>query len=573
MMKPIVSVVTGTLPGRIEHLKAMVHSARVSIPRGVPHEFVVVDAGSNEYDLGWMRSQPDVILIEDGEKLGAINAFTRGAYKAQGQYVLLANDDIQFHPESIPSALAYIEDHPRCGAVAFRDNRPIWNGYPKNLYKIQTITCYSPTGAQCNVPYPQVGLIRKELGDYVGWWGMEDQIMREARTYGGDNYLGARLWEIGYTVVDLETCLCDDNVVLDQARMENQNHTLGTNHPDSIAFRRRFPVPPTISEKPEIDHGHKRQLRVLYLPIYEPGHQLQHQTKRGLREALAKRALVYELDYLSEDHPGAALCDVAEYWQPDLLLTQFHDGKHVVADDLKRARAICPKMLILNWNGDALRHDDEAYIELLQQVHLQLVVDGTTLPDYKRFNTPAAYWQIGYEEPLGHEMQVPTHDIAFLGNCYNSQRRSLEMALEGYDVGFYGLGWANSNGQCLYNFDAGQALYQQAKVALGDTFPNTTAFVSNRFFQALAAGAFLLHQEIPEFEKFNPGIIEGEHYVSWRDLEDLREKLDYWLDGRRATKRERIAAAGQEAVQAYSFDAQVGKLFGQILPEVFGGNS
>ncbi len=39
--------------------------------------------------------------------------------------------------------------------------------------------------------------------------------------------------------------------------------------------------------------------RVLYLPIFEQGWQVQKEQKRGLRDALAKRAIVIEYDYFS----------------------------------------------------------------------------------------------------------------------------------------------------------------------------------------------------------------------------------------------------------------------------------
>lgn len=201
-------------------------------------------------------------------------------------------------------------------------------------------------------------------------------------------------------------------------------------------------------------------------------------------------------------------------------------------------------------------------------------MDGAALARCEAHGIRAAYWQIGYEDASRALPEMPAHDVVFLGNNYNRQRSALEHALHanGRDVGLYGRGWRAAAGECLYDFDAGAALYGRAQIAVGDTFPNSQAFVSNRFFQALAAGAFLLQQQVPALEIYNPGLIDGEHYVSWSDLGDLQTKLAFWLDGRRRRTRDRIAAAGQGAVRAhYSFDAQVRKLFYDILPEVIDG--
>ena len=115
-------------------------------------------------------------------------------------------------------------------------------------------------------------------------------------------------------------------------------------------------------------------------------------------------------------------------------------------------------------------------------------------------------------------------------------------------------------------FRAGEAIYRACKIAISDTFPGQRAFVSNRFFQATAAGAFLLQQHIPEFERYT-GIVEGKHYVEWADLDDLTAKIAYWLDPERDARRKRIAKAGQRFVRKhFSFDALVTQLFDELLP-------
>lgn len=562
-----ISIVSGTY-NRLQALQQMVASARAGFPSSLTLRFVLVDGGSTDGTQAWCNTQPDITLIEHGELRGAIRAFCDGARAADADYVVLANDDITFAPTALVKAFAHLESHPTCGAVAFADNRPA-PGYGEGL-KVQTITAVAADGAHVSVPYPQVGMVRKWLGDLVGWWGADDPVMGQGNTYGGDNYLGARLWEQGYTVDGLAGVYILDGVLQDGLRAHNEQ--LEKANPG--VYYRRFAKPPHIAATPTPDNPQTERLRILYLPIYEPYNAAQHTGKRGLRLALQQRALVYELDYLAGPFDLPALVDA---WQPHLLLTQLHGADQVTPAILAEARRRKPDMVVVNWNGDAHIHGltSEPVLHLLRHVDLQLVVNAHVLPVYEAWGINAAYWQIGYEEPQTALPTVPAHDILFLGNCNSPQRRAMEAALlaeattSNATLGLYGDAWKNPAGRCLYDFATGEALYQRCKIAVGDQFwGQTRAFVSNRFFQALAAGAFML-QEVSEGLDEYTGFVDGTHYVAWKGLDDLQRKLRYWLNPKREAKRRQIAAAGQAYVRAhYTFEAQVDKLFADLLPRI-----
>jgi len=557
------SIVSGTY-NRLDFLRNMVNSARLALPAGISYEFVIVDAGSDDGSLEWLHEQPDIHTIEHGEKRGAIAAFCDGAKAATGDYVVMANDDVTFMPHSITRAIAYMEDTPECGAVAFKDDRPV-RGYAEG-FKTQIMAAVMPNGKGTVVTYAQVGLFRRWLGDAVGWWGADDDIMGRAWTYGGDNYLSARIWEHGYSVDEVNGCAVKDHIPQDQLRQENTAGGEGLGgHPDSARYHERYPKGPHIAAHPTIENEQARQLRILYLPIYEPGHEHQRSSKRGLRQALKKVGLVYEIDYLG----GAVdVAQVVKAWQPDLMLCQLQDATNVPPQTLAFWRTLAPQMLLVNWHGDARGLLEPEYINLLRHVDLQLVVNAAPLDEYKRLGIQAAYWQIGWEEAEYAPPDVPAHDVVFLGNCYGEPRRELERVLRsnGHNVGLYGSGWDVVDGNTLYDFAAGKALYQKASVAISDTFPGQRAFVSNRLFQALAAGAFVLQQQAPDLQEFT-GLKDGVHYVAWTDPDDLQAKLHEWLDKDKARRRKQIARNGKRYVtKNYSFDAQVAKLFNDLLP-------
>src|SRR5690606_6005495 len=162
-------------------------------------------------------------------------------------------------------------------------------------------------------------------------------------------------------------------------------------------------------------------------------------------------------------------------------------------------------------------------LDLLRHVDLQTTVNAKVLPFYAREGIPAAYWQIGYKQPTGRLPDMPTWDVLYQANWYEYRAPLFEMLYRlPYRVGVYG-NEARAQGSTHYDFAAQAALYANATITIVDTFPGTKAFVSNRVFQALSQGAFLLQQYSESLRDYT-GLTPGVHYVSWDTIDDLREK-------------------------------------------------
>ena len=571
----LLSVVSGTF-NRLSHLQDMINSARAAIPRGFTAEFVIVDGGSTDGTIEWCKTEPDINLIQHGELRGAIPAFTDGAYAAQGKYIILANDDITFQRGSIMPAVVHLEENMECGAVAFADDRPAQG---KNGHLVMHMAA-TLNGDYKSVPYAQVGMFRKWLGDEVGWWGGNDDDF-PARTYAGDNYLSSKIWNAGYSIDEVRECKVDDRVVDDNLREINRGENDESGKADSAAYYAMFPTGPEVTNEIVDTQQDKLQLRILYLPIFEQGYPHQKLHKRGLRQALTaltftdRTAIVYEYDYIAATDIATELPYLVETFQPHMMITQLHGHEPVTADMMAKIRAIRPAMACYNWNGDYWPHGLTApdMLKVLAHIDLQLTVNANVLETYKQAGIAAAYWQIGFEHPLTEPVKRDATDVVFLGNAYSDERKQLEnrlQLLEGLyiKVQLWGDGWAQSAGNTLYDFTAGAAIYQSAKISIGDNqFPDAVGFVSNRIFQALAAGgALLLHQRVQGLEELT-GLIDGVHYIEWLDFDDLIDKIVYWLDRKRAPKRRRIARAGSEFVRHnHSFDNRVKELFHDLMP-------
>lgn len=585
-----ISIVSGTY-NRKDSLIRMVNSARNSINGfyGLRYDFVIVDGGSDDGTIEWCRQQNDIFLIEHGELRGAVRAFNDGCYAAEADYIVLANDDIEFLGDTIALAYLYMQDHLECGIGCFYQDRERQH-YPDDdpsKWYVAEMPCVE-NGRQVWRPYGQVCMVPKWLGDHVGWWG------NYLHTYGGDNELSSKVYELGYRVSPIPGTKISDYEIRDGLRhVNNFGHGIdpkrtGGYHPDSKAWGTRWQFAnrrdtvsgqiltgPTIQFTPIVDGPSiERKNRVVYLPIYEQGWAVQKEQKRGLREALVKHFLVHEFDYIqSKDELGKEgmlqkLKEILNKIQPSLLLTQIHNGEIINSSDLTDLKKEYPFIKIVNWNGDFWPDNllSKEGIEIAKHVDLQLTVNRDALEKYKAMGINANYWQIGWE-PDGVGYPPNTFcDVVFLASGYSQSRQNLVKQLRELNVEFhlYGPAWREgwSRGVTIYDFRTGCSIYQGAKISIGDSQWPETGFVSNRVFQALVAGgSALAHQWFKDMDKL--GLIDGETCIIWKSFDELKRKIEYYLT--HEEERKRIAEAGQNlALTRHSFEVRVQELLEMI---------
>ena len=586
-MTPIISLVFGTY-NRLDLLTVMVQSFRDNLLPGLLYEVVLVDGGSTDGTIEWAKAQPDVKLIEDGKLVGAISAFTRGAFAAQGKYVLLANDDVSFKPNSVIPAIVHLESNMKCGAVAFKDNRAMPPTYTTKDYKVLRMQALI-NGRPNSVIYAQVGLFRKWLGDKLKWWTGEHEEMLGASTYAADNSLSGQIWNKGYTVDEVPDCIVEDYVINDELRQINYHK--GVQNNDSRFFYDQWPQGVIVFNEPQIPQQDRRAARILYLPIYEPGWAIQKHPihgKHGLRDALSKAKnkygashIVQEFDYLSVDPKQlrSRLVEIADSFKPDLILTQLQSPLPLTADMLGELRQRTGATIV-NWNGDQAVGGlaSKEIIAVLRHVDLQLITNLDVVDIYEREHIKWAYWQIGYED-VGDDYQEkadsyyreqgrpspfdsdPHWPVVYLASLRNSERQAIAKIVEEMGGRCFNPGDEFAS---LYNFSVNKAIYSRAKVIISDNGFTSRGFVSNRLFQALAAGGgVVLQQHVDGLDELT-GLKSGVHYLSWHGISDMKRWLEIILN-EHPNEEKIVSTAGTTFVREnFSFDAQVAKLMALI---------
>jgi GT2 family glycosyltransferase/tetratricopeptide (TPR) repeat protein len=110
----LLSVVMPNLNG-FPHLERCIATFRATTPR--PYQLIVIDNGSTDGSLEWLRAQPDVELLEMGRNIGAPAARNRGLVLARGEHVLLCDNDVLFTPRWLARMLGHLHAWPDVGMV------------------------------------------------------------------------------------------------------------------------------------------------------------------------------------------------------------------------------------------------------------------------------------------------------------------------------------------------------------------------------------------------------------------------------------------------------------------------
>jgi GT2 family glycosyltransferase len=101
----------------LELTRACLDSIPVGLTGGESYEVIVVDNGSSDGSVEWLRERPEVHLVENDGNRGFAAAVNQAYGASSGRLVLLLNSDIEFKPGSLSALVDFLAQHPGVAGV------------------------------------------------------------------------------------------------------------------------------------------------------------------------------------------------------------------------------------------------------------------------------------------------------------------------------------------------------------------------------------------------------------------------------------------------------------------------
>ncbi|MFB5269092.1 glycosyltransferase family 2 protein [Paenibacillus enshidis] len=161
-----------------------------------PYELVLVDNGSTDGTLDYLRSQPDVNLIENGENKGFARGCNQGFERSSGDYIMFLNNDTVVTENWMTHLLRALNDDSRIGMVG-------------------PVTNYSSGHQQVSVSYSTLE-------------GLDDFSRQHQEIYAGIYSEVRRL--VGF-------CLLTKRSVLEEVGLFDEIYGLGNYEDDDLSLR------------------------------------------------------------------------------------------------------------------------------------------------------------------------------------------------------------------------------------------------------------------------------------------------------------------------------------------------
>lgn len=250
---------------------------------------------------------------------------------------------------------------------------------------------------------------------------------------------------------------------------------------------------------------------------------------------LKRRTIYAEIKPNESDHRIKKLFDDHK---PECIFLQVQSEGVIGIDLIKYMAQSC---VIINWCGDVRDPIPSWYYEFDQFC----ITAFSNMRDVDELE--CEFLQIGIDPKIYFAAkEQKEHDIVFFAN------RSLGFPLSGFRIEtvdylrqiykhrfkLFG-SWPMANG----NFNSDQheeaKQYRKSKIAISISHFNIGRYFSDRLIRAMGCGVFTLSHH---YEGIENDFEVGKHLDTFKTLEELRQKIDYYLD--HDAKRISIASAG-----------------------------
>jgi len=205
----------------------------------------------------------------------------------------------------------------------------------------------------------------------------------------------------------------------------------------------------------------------------------------------------------------------------------------------------CKKAL---WYFDYVWQERERFMEIVAPlVDYGFMTDGSFVKR-NSYDNLITLRQGCEKQKKGKKKKKYEYDIVFTGSIYGSREILVNGLKKNYGDRFKY--FDNVFGREFYNLCA------SAKIMIAPKFPSNDFYWSNRIYETLGAGGFLIH---PKCEGLKEEYEEYKHFVPYVDGDHLKYLIDYYLE--HPEEREQIRKAGQKhTLKNYTYKHRVKKL-------------
>lgn len=165
-----------------------------------------------------------------------------------------------------------------------------------------------------------------------------------------------------------------------------------------------------------------------------------------------------------------------------------------------------------------------------------------------------------------HFNTLKKYDICFIGHLQDVKNPNGFSRVDMLDRAFkefpnFYFGTRNPIDPAKNIFEDAAKRFCESKIVLNISIGND---LNMRFFEALNTGSFLLTNKIDELKSAKTyGFEDGKHYVSYNSLDELVEKVKYYLSHDK--EREQIAKTGYEqALKTGTYKSRIEKIMEKI---------
>jgi spore maturation protein CgeB len=225
-------------------------------------------------------------------------------------------------------------------------------------------------------------------------------------------------------------------------------------------------------------------------------------------------------------------------YKPDLVFAQIQEEGVLTQDFASKIKSF--NVQLINWTGDVRSPIPTWFYKIGKIVDLTLFSNDTDAKKMRQDGFNAHFLQIGYNETIYKPLdyKIEKKGIVFFGNNYGktfplSEYRYIMVKnlkkMYGSFFSVYGDGWPSHYNAINLNdnYIEESRILASSEIVISVSHFDYSRYFSDRLIRALGCGAFVISHN---YQNITDDFIVGEHLVVFRNLIELQNKINYYLN-------------------------------------------